>query len=91
MWKEKTWQYEMTGIDGNTILFGVNIFDYQWSFIKKEIVENKTIDIYFVKIDDLEYFFGALVRNALATRTKTVTTDAFKLICSTVLKSSTMY
>ena len=35
MWKEKTWQYEMTGIDGNTILFGVNIFDYHWSFIKK--------------------------------------------------------
>ena len=45
MWKEKTWQYELTGIDGNTILFGVNIFDYQWSFIKKEIVENKIIDM----------------------------------------------
>ena len=60
MWKEKTWQYEMTGIDGNAILFGVNIFDYQWSFIKKEIVKNKTIDIYSVKIDDSEYFFGAL-------------------------------
>lgn len=60
MWKEKTWQYEMTGIDGKTILFGVNIFDYQWSYIKKEIVKNKTIDIYSVKIDDSEYFFGAL-------------------------------
>ena len=43
MWKEKTWQYEMTGIDGNTILFGVNIFDYRWNFIKEEIVKNKTI------------------------------------------------
>ena len=30
MWKQKTWQHEITGIDGNTILFGVNIFDYQW-------------------------------------------------------------
>lgn len=30
MWKKKTWQHETTGVDGNTILFGVNIFDYQW-------------------------------------------------------------
>ena len=60
MWKGKTWQYKITGIDGNTILFGVNIFDYQWNFIKKEIVKNKTIDIYSVKIDDSEYIFGAL-------------------------------
>ena len=30
MWKQKTWQHEITGIEGNTILFGVNIFDYQW-------------------------------------------------------------
>ncbi len=30
MRKQKTWQHEVTGIDGNTILFGVNIFDYQW-------------------------------------------------------------
>lgn len=28
--KEKTWRHETTGVDGNTILFGVNIFDYQW-------------------------------------------------------------
>ena len=30
MWKKKTWQHEITGVDGNTILFGVNIFDYLW-------------------------------------------------------------
>ena len=30
MWKEKTWQHEVTGVDGNTTLFGVNIFDYEW-------------------------------------------------------------
>ena len=30
MLKSKTWQHEITGIDGNTILFGVNIFDYEW-------------------------------------------------------------
>lgn len=28
--KEKTWQHEITGVDGNTILFGVNIFNYEW-------------------------------------------------------------
>lgn len=25
--KRKTWQHETTAIDGNTILFGVNIFE----------------------------------------------------------------
>ena len=30
MWKQKTWQHEITGVDGNTMLFGVNIFHYQW-------------------------------------------------------------
>lgn len=29
--KEKTWQHEITGVDGNTTLFGVNIFDYDWN------------------------------------------------------------
>lgn len=28
--KRKTWQHEKTGFDGDTILFGVNIFDYEW-------------------------------------------------------------
>lgn len=30
VYKEKTWQHEITGFDGNTLLFGVNIFDYEW-------------------------------------------------------------
>ncbi len=30
MWKEKSWQWETTGVDGNTQLFGVNIFEYKW-------------------------------------------------------------
>ena len=60
MWKEKTWQYETTGIDGKTTLFGVNIFDYQWNLVKKEMVKDKAIDIYSVIIDNSEYFFGAL-------------------------------
>ena len=59
MWKEKTWQYEITGVDGNTSLFGVNIFDYQWNFIKSEATKERTIDIYSVVIDDVEHVFGA--------------------------------
>lgn len=30
MLKSKTWQHEITGSDGNVILFGVNIFDHEW-------------------------------------------------------------
>lgn len=30
VYKKKTWQHEITGLDGNTILFGVNIFAYEW-------------------------------------------------------------
>ena len=30
MWKEKSWQLETTGVDGNVLLFGVNIFSHQW-------------------------------------------------------------
>ena len=33
--KIKTWQHEITGFDGNTILFGVNIFDYEWKSTHK--------------------------------------------------------
>lgn len=29
-WKAKTWQHEITGSDGNVMLFGVNIFEYEW-------------------------------------------------------------
>ena len=60
MWKEKTWQHEITGVDGNTSLFGVNIFDYHWNFIKNEKVKDQTINIYSVIIENAEYVFGAL-------------------------------
>ena len=60
IWKEKTWQYEITGVDENTSLFGVNIFDYHWNFIKSETVKDRTIHIYSVIIENAEYVFGAL-------------------------------
>lgn len=25
------WKHKITGVDGNTILFGINIFDYEWN------------------------------------------------------------
>ena len=37
MWKSRTWQHEITGCDGNTILFGVNIFDYEWKDTHKSV------------------------------------------------------
>ncbi len=30
VWKKKSWRHEITGFEGNTELFGVNIFDYVW-------------------------------------------------------------
>lgn len=27
----KTWKHKITGRDGNCILFGVNIFNYEWN------------------------------------------------------------
>lgn len=59
MRKEKTWQYEITGVDGNTFLFGVNIFDYSWTFIKSETLKDQTINIYSVEINDTVLYFGA--------------------------------
>lgn len=35
--KNKTWQHEITGCDGNTILFGVNIFDYEWNSTNRAV------------------------------------------------------
>lgn len=26
----KEWKHRITGVDGNTMLFGVNIFQYKW-------------------------------------------------------------
>ncbi len=30
VYKTKTWQHELTASEGNAILFGANIFDYEW-------------------------------------------------------------
>lgn len=60
MWKEKSWQHEITGPDGNVILFGVNIFDYPWTHTgRRAHIKDRKIDIYSVDIDHEEHLFAA--------------------------------
>ncbi|MBQ4150232.1 MAG: hypothetical protein IJC81_00310 [Clostridia bacterium] len=62
MWKSKSWQLETTGIDGNTKLFGVNIFDYQWVDTKQRVqVSNLSyeVPVYTIMVDNVQYEFAA--------------------------------
>ena len=66
MWKEKTWQHETTGVDGQVTLFGVNIFDYQWRATGRSAkVRHPLYDqaykfpVYTVTIDGAEQEFAA--------------------------------
>ena len=62
MWKSKSWPLETTGIDGNTKLFGVNIFDYQWVDTKQRVQVSDLsyeIPVYTVMIDNMQYEFAA--------------------------------
>ena len=55
--KDKIWQYEKHGIDGEVELFGVNIFDYKWEDTK-EIAKECDFPIYKVIIDGKEHEFA---------------------------------
>lgn len=64
VYKEPSWQLETTGVDGNATLFGVNIFDYEWSNTGKKARIVSPLDgsvdllpIYSVLIDDKEHQF----------------------------------
>ena len=62
MWKSKSWQVEMTGIDGNTKLFGVKIFDYQWIDTKQRIQVSDLsyeVPVYTIMVDNVQYEFAA--------------------------------
>ena len=63
--KKKTWQYETSGVEGNVILFGVNIFDYTWNETgEKAHVEHPQFDqdyvfpVYKTVINGEEYTFA---------------------------------
>ena len=62
MWKSKSWKLQITGVDGNVKLFGVNIFDYEWVDTKNRI-EVKDLSyaapIYQVLINGKTYEFAA--------------------------------
>ena len=62
MRKSKSWKLEITGIDGNTKLFGVNIFDYQWIDTKQRVQVSDLsyeVPVYTVMIDSVQYEFAA--------------------------------
>ena len=60
MLKGKCWQHEITGTDGNTALFGVNIFDYSWHDTReKAFVNEEEINIYSVIINNEKHLFAA--------------------------------
>ena len=65
--KEKTWQCEVSGgIDGNTTLFGVNIFNYKWENTGKRVTvyspngrESFDFYVYAVTINGQRHEFAA--------------------------------
>lgn len=62
MWKRKSWQLEVTGVDGNVKLFGVNIFDYDWVDTKNRVEVNGlsyTVPVYCVLVNGKKYEFAA--------------------------------
>lgn len=60
------WQHKVTGVDGNTELFGVNIFEYTWKPTKQKLCikdplygHDYAFPVYTVMIDNKEYKFAA--------------------------------
>lgn len=65
VYKEQTWQHEITGVDGNVRLFGVNIFDYKWESTGQRVEvkdplygQTYKFPIYRVVIENQEYEFA---------------------------------
>lgn len=62
MWKEKSWQLETTGVDGNVRLFGVNIFEYKWVDTKERVSVpglSYEVPVYEVTIFGFKHKFAA--------------------------------
>ena len=62
IWVSKSQKLEVTGVDGNVNLFGVNIFDYDWIDTKNRVEVNGlsyAVPIYSVIIGGKEYKFAA--------------------------------
>ena len=66
MWKSKSWQLEITGVDGDTQLFGVHIFDYQWMDTKQRVQVSDLsyeVPVYTVTINNVQHKFAAAERS----------------------------
>ena len=66
MWKSKSWQHEITGVDGKCQLFGVNIFHYKWEPTGERVDvkdpyddQSFTFPVYRVNIGGTNYEFAA--------------------------------
>ena len=66
MYKSKTWQHQITCFEGNGILFGVNIFDYEWTQTGERVLvkhphynQHHNAPIYTVNIDGELHRFAA--------------------------------
>ena len=62
LWKSKSWQLEITGVDGAAQLFGVNIFDCQWFDTKRRARVSDLsyeVPVYTVTIGDVQHEFAA--------------------------------
>jgi hypothetical protein len=60
------WEFAKTGVDGNCVLFGVNIFDYKWINTGQKVrvadplhKKNHSICIYNVTINQDTFEFAA--------------------------------
>lgn len=65
-WKEKTWRHEVTGVEGDTSLFGVDIFDHEWKKTDRSVNvrdplygQDYRFPVYQVVIDGQEHEFAA--------------------------------
>lgn len=60
MLKSRCWQHTATGTDGNTELFGINVFDYDWHDTKETtFIEGEEIRIYRIVVNGIKYLFAA--------------------------------
>ena len=66
MYKSRTWQHEITGSNGKTLLFGVNIFDYEWNETGESVSvrdplynQDYMFPVYTVNIDGELHSFAA--------------------------------
>jgi hypothetical protein len=63
---KKSWEHRITGIDGNCILFGVNIFNYEWNDTGEKVTvidpqyhKKHNINVYTVDIGGTTKRFAA--------------------------------